>query len=439
MQFRVLLLTGALVLAACGGGPPGSGPGGEEDGPEPVADPRVLIEAEPAAMGSVADYLVTTGNLESEAQADITPETTGTIISIKAEEGDVVRRGQLLAVIDNPSLDAGVQRARLEHETAQRVIGETQQLHAQGAVSDRELREAENLAAGAETTWEEARESGDFRHITSPISGTVAVRNVRLGEMASVGMPAFQVVDLARLRVVIQLPEKDLPRVHVDQPATLTGAYEDGDSVPGHIERISPVVDPVSGTVRVVVAVDPTQQSLRPGQFVKVRIEVDRHNDVLTIPQRALTYADGEPVAWRLIEAPDPEEDDADGEGDGEGDGDGFFAKLFGDDGDGGDEAEDDFDPWEGVPRRGVEKVRLEVGFSDPDHVEVIEGLSVGDELVTIGNHNLRADTLVRLDGDPELQEPPEEEPEADGEAEPTDDGDPQGNDDGNDDGSAGG
>ena len=312
-QLPVLLLAGALALSSCGDSN-GNGPGGEEEGPEPVADPRVLVEAEPAAMGSVADYLVTTGNLESEAQADITPETTGTIIAIKVEEGDVVRRGQLLALIDNPSLDAGVQRARLEHETAQRVLGETQQLHAQGAVSDRELREAENLAAAAETTWGEASESGDFRRITSPIDGTVAARNVRLGEMASVGMPAFQVVDLARLRVVIQLPEKDLPRVHVDQPVVLTGAYEDGDSVPGQIERISPVVDPVSGTVRVVVAVDPTQQSLRPGQFVKVRIEVDRHDEVLTIPQRALTYVDGEPVTWRLIDAPDPEEEEADGE-----------------------------------------------------------------------------------------------------------------------------
>jgi len=403
-----------------------------------VADPRVLVEAEPAAMGSVADYLVTTGNLESEAQADITPETTGTIIAIKVEEGDVVRRGQLLALIDNPSLDAGVQRARLEHETAQRVLGETQQLHAQGAVSDRELREAENLAAAAETTWGEASESGDFRRITSPIDGTVAARNVRLGEMASVGMPAFQVVDLARLRVVIQLPEKDLPRVHVDQPVVLTGAYEDGDSVPGQIERISPVVDPVSGTVRVVVAVDPTQQSLRPGQFVKVRIEVDRHDEVLTIPQRALTYVDGEPVTWRLIDAPDPEEEEADGEGDagdeGEGEGDepGFFAKLFGGEGEGEAEPEDDFDPWEGVPRRGVEKVRLEVGFTDPDHVEVIEGISLGEELVTVGNHNLRADTLVRLEGDPDLKEPPEEE-SGDDEDAPTDDATEPGSDEGSD------
>ena len=66
-------------------------------------------------------------------------------------------------------------------------------------MSDRELREARQLARTAEITRGEARESADFRHIRSPIAGTVSARNVRMGEVASAAVPAFQVVDLDRL------------------------------------------------------------------------------------------------------------------------------------------------------------------------------------------------------------------------------------------------
>ena len=72
------------------------------------------------------------------------------------------------------------------------------------------------------------------------------------------------------------------------------------------------------------------------------------------------------------------------------------------------------------------------MGFTDPDHVEVIEGISLGEELVTVGNHNLRADTLVRLEGDPDLKEPPEEE-SGDDEDAPTDDATEPGSDEGSD------
>ncbi len=416
----VLVFLGLLALPACGGdGGGGPGGGGEgDDAPQSVSDPRVLVEVAQAETGSVADYLLTTGNLESEAQADITPETTGTVTKILVEEGDQVRAGQLLAVIDNPSLDASLTRTELENASAQRALAETRNLHAQGAISNRELREAEKLAQTAEITFSEARESQDFRRITSPISGTVSARNVRLGEMASAGVPAFQVVDLDTLRVVVNLPEKDLPRVRTGQSVVLSGAYETENTAKGSIQRISPVVDVVSGTVRVVVAVDPDQSVLRPGQFVKVRVEVDRHDDVRTIPQEALVYVDGEPVAWKLVDKLLEEEEAEDAAADGEDEAaeeDGgigaMIAGIFGGEGEGeAGEEEEEFDPWEGVPRRGVEKVRLEVGFTDPERAEVIDGLELGDEVVTIGNSNLREDTLVRLVDDPDLKQPPGDE-----------------------------
>jgi membrane fusion protein, multidrug efflux system len=412
-----MLIMVALLVGGPGGcssdgqsGNKSGGSWGAVDDTQPGPDQRVLVEVAGIEIGTVADHLITTGVLESEAQADITPLGSGTVTRVMAEEGDTVRPGQVLAVIENVSLASGADRATIELNNAKQAVAEAESLHSRGAISDRELRDANSALAVANAGYKEARASAGFTRLTSPIAGTVSLRNVRVGEVAQPSQPAFQVVDLDRLRVIVQLPEKDLPRVSTGLPATLTGAYDEEAGATGQVERISPVVQASSGTVRVTIGVDSENASLRPGQFVKVRIEVDRHSDVLTIPRRSLVWDDGEPVAWTVFDAPAPEPpeeealEDADDEG-------GWMADLFGD-GEDGEDAEDaeDRDEWEGIPRRGVVKNRLEIGFVDPDWVEVVSGLAKTDQVITLGNGSLREETLVRLVGDPD---PPEREDDA--------------------------
>ena len=418
--FSVILALSVFVGGGCGGEGGSHGPH-DKDGEkksEKVPDPRILVEVVPAEVGSVADYLVTTGVLESEAQADIVPETSGVIQRIFVEEGDKVRQGAVLAVLANPSLDAGADRARIEVGNLEKAAKEAQVLHAQGAISDRELREAQTAWESGKATFEEASQSKEFRQIRSPISGTVSVREVRLGEVAG-GSRAFQVVDLDRIRVVVNLPEKDLVRVNVGQSVQLEGVYDDDSGATGEVIRVSPVVDPLSGTVRVTIGVNPgvdktldaddetSSKPLRPGQFVRVRLEVDSHEDVTTLPSRAVVWVEGEPVAWRMVEAPEEEEEEEEDKGEEEDKSEqaeespGFFAKLFGEEDEPEEEEEEEFDPWEGIPRRMVEKVRIELGYSNADRVEIAEGLELGDLVVSVGNQNLRHESRVRIVSDP--------------------------------------
>lgn len=403
------LLTLWLGLSACSVSTEnGSGGKGRRGGGRPNAaqrknaDRRILVEVAAVETASVADYLETTGTIESEAQADVAPEATGVVTQIAVEEGDNVRRGQLLAVIQNPSLDAGADRAIIELERAKQDLDRARALHQQGAISDSELRTSEIGYRTAAASADEARRTRGFTRITSPVEGTVAVREIRLGELASSASRAFQVVDLDRLRVIVQLPEKDLGRVQVGQHARLSSAYDDDTAASGQVARISPVVDPASGTVRVTVNVDPGQESLRPGQFVKVRLEVDRHESVMTIPRRGLVWEDGEPIAWVVTDAPpeEPKEEEADEEQD-EDEG-GLFSGWFGGDAE-SEEKEDEPKKTlnDNYPRRVVERRPLEIGFEDPERVEVNVGLSLGEPVVVVGNANLRDGAAVRLPEDP--------------------------------------
>lgn len=395
---RALLLLSLLLaapLTACDARTGGEDAAEEDKEEKFRPDPRTLVEVSQVKTGEVSDFLVSTGTVESEAQADLVPEAPGQVITILAEEGDQVVAGQVLAVVRNINLSAALDRAEAELARAEAELIKVEQLHAQGAVSDRELSDARHLARTARASRDEAAGGQGQTRITSPIAGTVSVRDVRYGEIAG-GQRAFQVVDLSRLRVVVRLPERDLARLAVGLPARLTSVYDEENPVSGTVTRISPTVDPMTGTVRVTVTLEPGQTVLRPGQYVSARIEVDHHKDVLVIPRRALLYEEGDPIAFRVAVEDPPPRDEAE------------ETKLpempkfsFGGRKDKGDgEVKDEDLPG---PYRVARKVELEIGYIDEDSVEITAGLEQGDDIVVTGHAALRDGARVRYPEDPRL------------------------------------
>lgn len=405
---RLLLLL-VCTLLACGDKPEK----GDKGDKGKKADPRPLVEVVTVAPGTVADWLVSSAAVESEAQADLTPATSGIVTAVHAEEGDRVQKGQVLAVIENPNLDATLDRARTQADQAEKAFQEAERLFQEGAVSQRELSDARVALTTARTTLAEAEKTQGFTRLVSPISGTVAVRDLRYGETAAGGRRAFQVVDLDRLRVVVQLPERDLPKVREKQPAVLVPSYNPDAPVPGEVVRLSPVVDAGSGTFRVTVEPRedppaPSGGSLRPGQFVSVRIEASRHDGVLTLPRRAILYEQGAPHVFRVEEGQPDEEKSEDGES--KPPEEPPFWKRWLPGGEEKEEEEVEVPP----PYRKAVRVPVELGFQESDLVEVVAGLQEGDVVVTLGQETLKDGTRVRLTGDPTLQDAIDEKKKAD-------------------------
>ena len=273
--------------------------------------PRQSVEVLRTTIGSASAWLETTGVVESEAEANIVPEAAGIVLSIQAEEGDIVRRGEVLATIENANLDAGLSRAASEVDRAQRELARGEVLAGQGALSDRDLQELRYAAQTAATTLAEAEATEGHTRLRSPIDGTVSIRDIREGELAG-GTRAFQVVDLSRLRVVLELPERDLHFLEVDQKVEVVSLYDDESSVEGRIERISPTVDPTRGTVRVTVELPEEQTVLKPGQFISASVEVGHHEDVVVVPRRAVRFEEGVASVFLVGEevVPEPDEDE---------------------------------------------------------------------------------------------------------------------------------
>ncbi len=421
---RAAALLLAAALAGCGVEANSHGmqdmPGGKH---MPAPDPVTVVETAPVTTGSVADVLATSATVESESAADIIPMSTGIVVSVHKDEGDPVRRGDLLAVLDNVTLDASAERAATELRRLEEQYREMERLAAQGAVSQRELSDLRYQLDSARTSMREASRSRGQTRLTAPFDGVVAARNVRVGELASGSAPAFQVVDPEHLRVVAQMPERDLPRVRVGQPATLTSAYDPELTATGHVARIAPVVDAASGTFRVTVEVDPGQTSLRPGQYVTVDLEVDRRDGVVVVPRKAVVYEDGAPVVY-VYDDPTEEELAERDRGEAEGGGDeaaedrSWFAALFdkGDEGDEGDRAEggEAEAPDAEGPVKIARRVPVQLGLLDHEVAQVLDGVAPGQRVITVGQSHLR--NLARVVDAAERAAEAEGGPEDDGE-----------------------
>lgn len=396
---RALGLMVLALLCACGGAGEG-----EEEGPaqaadrRPPADPRSLVEVQAVAAGEVVDELVANGAVESEAQADLIPEVSGQVTSILAEEGDRVRKGQALAVIENASLQSSLEQALSNLNSAQAELDRAIALHKAGAVSDAELQAARTSHELAQVRLQEARTLRSRTQLVSPIDGTVSIRELRYGEVAG-GRRAFQVVDMDRLIVVIKVPERDLPRLQVGQRAWLSPVYDEDTRVEAQLVRVSPTVDATTGTVRATVAIPRGELRLRPGQYVSVRLELARHTDTPTLPRRAVVYEEGEPVVYRVtVEEPPPEEEDAKEGQEGAGQEGGGFRLSFG-----GPPAGEEPEPEVLLPGpyRVARRVPVTLGLSDEDNVEVLGGVALGDEVIVTGQASLRDGARVRYPEDP--------------------------------------
>lgn len=344
------------LLLACSGG---DGDDKEEDAARPVT----VVNVQSADRGAVVDRLVTTAVVEARRSADLVPVTPGTVVSVHADDGDPVQRGDLLAILESVSLQAGADRSRAEVGRLDAQLRDTERLHAQGAVSQRDLDDLRYQLKAARVNAREASRSFGQTRLTAPFDGVVARRDVKVGELATSSTPAFQVVDLGSLLVRVDLPERDVGRVGPGQPVRLISAYDEEIRGAGVVDRVAPVIDPSTGTFRVTVEVD-DDQPLRPGQFVKVELEVDRHDDVLTVPRKAVLWEDGRAHVFVMTD-PEPPAADA--------------------------EEQDDAPDGPVAARR-----TLQVGLMDDTHVEVLGGLEVGEQVVVVGQSNLKEGASIR-------------------------------------------
>ena len=329
----------ALQTAAQAGGPP----------PPVIAAARAEREV-------WQPYLQVVGSLAAVAGIEVTSEVGGQIRTIHFNSGEGVKQGNLLLELDDRTDQAQLQGLLAERTLARLKFERTAKL-----IKDKSVSKSDYDEARATLDATEAQVSGqqaliDKKRIRAPFDGRLGIRRVDLGEYLTPGAPIVPLEKLDPIYVDFALPERELARVRAGQGVEIrVQAYPD-EIFRGSIIAIDPGVEVGSRSFRVRGQLENPTQRLRPGMFADVRVSLPQDEQVVTIPDTAISYAPyGDSVF--VIE---------DNEG-----------------------------------QTTVSRRQIETGKSRAGRVAVVAGLQAGEQVVSAGHNKLRNGQRVAIDSRP--------------------------------------
>lgn len=250
----------------------------------------VPVEAAAAVRGNISSYLGFSSTVETEAAVEIHPEVSGQVEQVLVEEGDHVAAGDLLVSLanDQASLEDRESAVNLRHLEAS--FERTEEMYSRKLISAQAYEDKLFQLEQARLRHEKARLALTHTEIRAPFSGVLTSRQVQVGARVAPGSKLFDLVKLDDMIARVHVPGRYMHTVQSGQRAEIQSDFIPDTMFPGYVKRISPVVDPKSGTFRVIIGLRDNWENLRPGIFVKVRIVIDTHTDAVLIPKEAVIY-----------------------------------------------------------------------------------------------------------------------------------------------------
>jgi RND family efflux transporter MFP subunit len=248
--------------------------------------PATVQVARPTRSTAV-EAIYATGSVEPSVMLPIASRVAGTVASIDADEGSRVRKGQVLARLEDTDVRSTVDelgaRARYARENFER----NEDLVRRGFVSPTELDRTRSEMDAADAALKRARTQHDFTALTAPADGMIIRRDGEIGQYFPAGQALFTMACCAPLRVSVEVDEEDILRVRVGQKAVLRTDALAGRTLDGEVSQITPKGDPVARSYRVRIRLsDPA--ALRVGMTVDANLIVAERANALLVPSAAV-------------------------------------------------------------------------------------------------------------------------------------------------------
>lgn len=251
--------------------------------PEEVVSVNVeTLTVEPVA--AMPDLLLLPGVIEPRLVVDVPVEERGRIEEVLVEEGETVREGQILFRLDDTLQKAQLAQMKAQAEFDERMFDRSKDLLERGVVRKSEVDELEARMLVSGANLEVARTSLARTVIRAPLTGVLNTRVRERGEYVSPGDTVAQMVDVAKVKVGIQIPEKDVRYVRMGQPVTVEVDALGGRRFVGKVTYISELADASTRTTPIEIMLDNDDGVLHAGMIIRSRISRQVLHDVVMIP-----------------------------------------------------------------------------------------------------------------------------------------------------------
>lgn len=302
-MIAVLILASVLAFWAGtrnAGGKPAEGP--VAAAPVKAAPPGIVVEASKVQVVSLPQALTAVGSLRSDETIIVRPEVAGRIAQIHFREGEPVRKGALLISLDASVQKADLDRARANLSLSKSKFDRAEDLRTKGFLSSQAKDEAENnlRVAQADAELMEARFAKS--QIRAPFSGVIGLRQVSVGDYVKEGQDIVNLEAVDPLKVDFRIPEVVQSQVKDNQNLQITLDAIPDKAFNGRVFAINPAID-ANGRAIVIRAEVPNRDGkLRPGMFARIRLFTSGNQETVVVPEEALFPVGEEKYVYKVVD-----------------------------------------------------------------------------------------------------------------------------------------
>ena len=260
-----------------------------------TVDERIPIRTAPVQQKNVALPLHASGILTSSAEQRLSFKIGGVIRKIYVDEGDVVRPGQLLAVLDKTEIDAQVAQTQQGLSKSERDLARVEGLYRDSSAT---LELLENATTGrdlAKETMRIAQFNQQYAEIRATRGGKIIKKLMNEGEITGPGTPVFVLFEtgINDWVVKINVSDRDWARLNLGMTAAVSMDAYEGTAFSGKVSDLAPAADPASGLYPVEIRVQPQGKRFAPGLFAEVDIKPSQSRLYSLVPIESLVEGDG--------------------------------------------------------------------------------------------------------------------------------------------------
>jgi RND family efflux transporter MFP subunit len=254
--------------------------------------PPIPVEVVKLTRGDIQKTYPTITSLEAENNVSVVARSSGILESILVEEGDHVKKGQVLAQLDVEQLSLEAKQFKATLNKLEGELTRQRSLFKKRLGSNDALEKAKYEFEAQTAQYQLSKLKLQYATVTAPISGIISERLVKQGNLISNNDILFKIVDPTSLKAVLFLPEKELSNISKGQPVLLSVAAYPNKIMQGTVERIRPIIDSDTGTFRVVAGINNNDELLQAGMFGRVELIFDVHRDTLLLGRETVITQD---------------------------------------------------------------------------------------------------------------------------------------------------
>jgi membrane fusion protein (multidrug efflux system) len=304
---------------------------------------------------TLVDETQAVGSLRSLQGVMLRPEVGGRVKQIFFNDGQRVRKGQLMVQFEDQLQVAQLSQAKAELSIAEANHKRNQELVTQNFISKRSLDESGAALEVSRAKLALADATLQRLKVLAPFDGITGLKQVNVGDYLKDGADMVNVEDMDAVLLDFRLPERFQAKIRAGQKAQLTIDALPGRPFTAIVQAIDPLIEASGRSVGVRGCIDNRQQQLRPGMFARVNAVFGSRDNALVIPEEAIIPQGGRAFVVKVVAGDKPD-------------------TLV------------------------SERVAVKVGLRQPGKVEILEGLTAGDTVVTAGHQRLQKDgTAVRV------------------------------------------